>query len=379
MIKMDNLPETTNDRLLMNLDHEIRTSTNTILGMMEVLSESHLNFSQKKYLNVTRISAAHLVKRSSEILDLLAIESGTLTLKAENFSLRDKLEHTVELMADLAGYKGVNIHLDISKATFGTMSGDPDRVQQILVTLLRAAIDRMNAGEITLCVRCDTTAAEIVELHFSISCSGVLEPEPRLSDAETASLQPHCDVDLMLSQGLAKMMNGSLCIGTGPAEPTFSFTMQLAFVEAEQSLRHSEKVITFPAKRTIKILIAEDAADNLLLIEAYLKDGPYSIDSAVNGRVAVDKAMEGAYDLILMDLDMPLMDGRTATRMIRVWECLKEKPAVPIVALTAYSQPGSDLKSVQAGCTAHITKPIRKAALIETIQKYAISGSLALA
>jgi CheY-like chemotaxis protein len=237
--------------------------------------------------------------------------------------------------------------------------------------LLRAATDRMEGGEITLRVASNPVTAGVVGLQFVISCSGTLIVQPDRSVTEI--LEPTCDVDLMLSQRLAEMMNGSMRIEPEPAVPAFYFTVQLASAETSEAVRHSETLATSPAERQIRLLVAEDAEDNLLLIEAYLKDGPYVIDSAVNGRVAVDKAMVGAYDLILMDLDMPLMDGCTATRLIRVWECVKERPAVPIVALTADSQPGAELKSVEAGCMAHVTKPIRKAALIETIRKYARS------
>jgi CheY-like chemotaxis protein len=108
-----------------------------------------------------------------------------------------------------------------------------------------------------------------------------------------------------------------------------------------------------------------------MVIRAYLKDAPWGIESAENGKAALDMAVSKAYDLILMDLDMPEMDGYAATRQIRISECLRGVPAVPIVALTAHNEAEAASQSIQAGCTAHVTKPIRKAALIDTIQRYA--------
>jgi len=117
--------------------------------------------------------------------------------------------------------------------------------------------------------------------------------------------------------------------------------------------------------------VADDSLDTLMVIRAFLKDSPWGIDSADNGRIAVKMAASKSYDLILMDLDMPEMNGYLATREIRISECLKEIPAVPIVALTGHSEAEAASRSIEAGCTAHVTKPIRKAALIATIQRYA--------
>jgi CheY-like chemotaxis protein len=121
----------------------------------------------------------------------------------------------------------------------------------------------------------------------------------------------------------------------------------------------------------LKILVAEDAPQNQLLIRAFLKDELWVIDVAANGRIAVEKAAAGSYNLILMDLDMPEMDGYAATREIRIWECANQVSGVPIVALTAFNETEAVVKSFEAGCTAHVTKPFTKAGLLQTIRSYA--------
>jgi CheY-like chemotaxis protein len=125
-------------------------------------------------------------------------------------------------------------------------------------------------------------------------------------------------------------------------------------------------------RRPLKILVADDSADTLLLIRAFLKDVPWGIESADNGRTALEMAVSKSYDLILMDLNMPEMNGYMA--QIRISECLHRMPAVPIVALTANNEAEAASKSIEAGCTAYVTKPIGKADLMETIQRYAGDG-----
>jgi CheY-like chemotaxis protein len=124
--------------------------------------------------------------------------------------------------------------------------------------------------------------------------------------------------------------------------------------------------------RPLKILLAEDSVHNQMLFRTFVKDEPWEIETAANGRIAVEKAAVEFYNLILMDLDMPEMDGYHATRQIRSAECAGQVLGVPIVALTAHSETEAFVKSFEAGCTAHVTKPLSKAGLIETIRRYAI-------
>jgi CheY-like chemotaxis protein len=129
---------------------------------------------------------------------------------------------------------------------------------------------------------------------------------------------------------------------------------------------------TFLEARPLKILVADDAPDNLLLIRAFLDNEQWHLDAAENGRIAVEKAARTRYDLILMDIDMPEMDGHDATRQIRVLECKCERPHVPIIALTAHNQAEAVSQSMEAGCSAHLTKPVGKSQLIQAIQRHAL-------
>jgi CheY-like chemotaxis protein len=194
------------------------------------------------------------------------------------------------------------------------------------------------------------------------------------------SLQPdagtenECTHVLTFVKHLVEMMGGAI-----PADyqagvgTTCHFDVRVTLPQPSDNIQYDPKrgLIDGRDMRPLKILVAEDAPDNLLLIRAFLGDKPWVIDSAENGRIAVEKAANTCYDLILMDIDMPELDGHDATRQIRVSECRNELAPVPIIALTAHNEAEGAFKSLEAGCSAHLTKPICKAALVEAIWEHA--------
>lgn len=367
------------DRLLVRMSHEIRTAVNSILGLTELLRESQLDPRQKHHVSVARASADHLLKESAEIIDLARAELGSLQLRPVSFDLHETLRQAMELMSFLAGYKNVALRVHISDEVPFAVIGDPERLSQILITLVRAGIDRIEHGEISVIVEA-APGEEKSGIKFSVNDTGPRIPAKVISqifdgalDSDTAA-QAGSGLGLIFSKHLASMMGGVLWAEDGPGSGVaFHFTAKLPAADGCPGLGDLRKGVsgTGIEPRRLKILVAEDTADNLLLIRAFLRDQPWEIDSAHNGRVAVEKALATPYDLILMDIDMPEMDGHTATRQIRVAECKNELPMVPIVALTAHNEAEAAFQSIEAGCTAHVTKPIRKAALIATIQQYA--------
>src|SRR5580658_4208536 len=166
-------------------------------------------------------------------------------------------------------------------------------------------------------------------------------------------MQSGSELALMLARHLAGMMGGELWADEDPPIGTvFHFNVNLPPAPMVDFLRlYKAEAEVRTDRRPLKLLVADDSADTLLLVRAYLKDAPWGIESAVNGRAALEMAVSESYDLILMDLDMPEMNGYIATRQIRISECLKEMPAVPIVALTAHNEAEAASKSIEAGCT----------------------------
>jgi CheY-like chemotaxis protein len=363
------------DRLLVRMNHEIRTAVNVIVGLTDIIRESALNPGQCANVSVARASAEHLLQQSTEIIDLTRAELGSLRLASGTFNLPETLRQAMDLMSILASCKRIAIKFHISKEMPIAVSGDAGRLRQILLTLVRGSIDRLEQGEVSVTAEHD--ANNPFKIKFCVTDNG------RFISPENINRMVGGDLDqesamrpafaLPLVRHLARMMGGDLWaedqrqVGTA-----FHFTVHLSPAPAEQSPRlYRPESTEYTDGRPLKILVADDSADTLMVIRAYLKDAPWGIESAENGKAALDMAVSKAYDLILMDLDMPEMDGYAATRQIRISECLRGVPAVPIVALTAHNEAEAASQSIQSGCTAHVTKPIRKAALIDTIQRYA--------
>jgi CheY-like chemotaxis protein len=350
---------------------------NTILGLTELLRESRLSPTQQQHVSIARASADHLLAGSADIIDLARAELGSLRLRSVRFDLHEALRQAVEILSVFATHKGVTVRIHISDRVPVTVTGDPERLGQMLITVVRAGIQRITEGEIVVTVDHDPVDTSGNMIKVTVSDKGPpFPPDVRgyIFDSSTDldTVTPHTSgLGLTLSRHLAELMGGAMWVENAPGSGSaIHFHVNLALAQPVGYVQGRPPAGS-DAERPLKILVAEDTVDNLLLIRAFLKDESWEIDSADNGRIAVEKASATRYDLILMDIDMPEMDGHTATRKIRVLECANETPAVPIVALTAHHEAEAAFQSAEAGCTAHVTKPIRKAVLLETVRRYA--------
>jgi CheY-like chemotaxis protein len=356
-----------NDRLLLRISHEIRTAVNATLGMTELLLESSLTRQQSSRVNEIRRSTDHLLAQTSAILDLARAEAGTLKLQKRRFFPRETFRQTTELLSILASHCGIVLQTTLSSNLPATAIGDPARITEILITVVRAAMSRIDGGEISIRVEsAPNTHAGDARLDLTVIATGPSVPHPP-ENAEDKFGFP-----MTLAKHLASLMEGQLLIEENPeAETPLRFSIRLAIRVLEGAQPHVSAIVRTDS-RPLKILLAEDSVHNQMLFRTFVKDEPWEIETAANGRIAVEKAAVEFYNLILMDLDMPEMDGYHATRQIRSAECAGQVLGVPIVALTAHSETEAFVKSFEAGCTAHVTKPLSKAGLIETIRRYAI-------
>jgi len=369
---------TRSDRLLVRMNYEIRTAANLILGLTDVIRESELSANLSNNVSAMRIAAESLLREGAEIIDLTRAELGSLQLCSTSFNLHDALQQAMNLMLILTSCMRIRLAFHVSREVPFAVIGDPERLSQILITLVRAAIDRLQQGEIWVNVEYDSNFVNGIKIKFSVSDNGQRISPKSISrlfdgglDDETATRGGH-ELAFALARHLARMMGGDLWAEIEPKVGTvFHFNVNLPAAPTVDFLQLSEAGAAVRGDlRPLKILVADDSVDTLRLIRTFLKEAPWTVESADNGRIAVAMAADKSYDLILMDLDMPEMSGYIAARQIRTSECLNKKPAVPIVALTAHNETEAASKSIQAGCTAHVTKPIRKAALLDTIQRY---------
>jgi signal transduction histidine kinase/CheY-like chemotaxis protein len=368
---------------LTTMSHEMRTPMNAILGMADLLSETPLGEKQRGYVRVFQKAGTSLLDLINDLLDFSRVESGQITLESVGFDLGSLLQRLIELMTVRADERGLSLSLEISPDVPNALIGDPNRLWQILVNLLGNALKFTEKGSVKLRVDAEGPAKggllrfDVVDTGIGISADKTAMIFERFTQADSSTTRKYggTGLGLAISRGLAELMGGRLdCVSEVGKGSTFSVT---ALFEIQKDMDGREPaeplVATIPPALSSgsllgrRILIAEDSEYNLLLMKAYLEDCGFELDFAPNGEVTVEKVLAHPPDLVLMDLQMPVMDGLEATRAIRAWEERTHARPIPILALTAHAGEEESAKSLEAGCTSHLTKPVKRAVLLEAI------------
>jgi signal transduction histidine kinase/HPt (histidine-containing phosphotransfer) domain-containing protein len=390
---------------LASMSHEIRSPMHAILGMADMLWETPLDADQRQYVEVFRRAGSDLLTLINEILDLSKIEAGYLELERVEFNLEDVVDQVIELAAVKARAKGLILLSHLAPGVQTSLIGDPTRLRQVLTNLLGNAVKFTASGEIVLSAW-NHAFGKTGEIGFSVSDTGIGIPANKLetifddftqAEAATTRIYGGTGLGLGISRRLVEAMGGSLtATSSAGVGSTFRFIAKFEVAKSEianlettptnareapgisRALRTMERqpAVTPGDRRQpepvklAKILIADDSSDNQLLVQAYLRSSPYHLTFEQDGQAALDRFACTRFDLILMDVRMPGMDGLTAARAIRAMELGRRVPRTPILAMTAGASLEEIESSLRAGCDAHICKPTSKPELLNAIEKY---------
>ncbi len=369
----------TKSEFLASMSHEIRTPMNSIMGIADLLAKTPLTPEQAKYVQIFRRAGDNLLNLINDILDLSKVEASQLELERTGFSLIDHLEKVIEMVAARAQEKGLTLICDIAPGVAVDLIGDPTRLQQVLLNLVGNAIKFTETGQVSLRVTGHEDSSLPAALRFTVSDSGIGIPAEKLdriferftqADSSTTGRFGGSGLGLTISRRLVELMGGRIWVeSVEGAGSVFAFMAPFEiWAEADKSVVAPKGTNPEPPLAPLRILLAEDSPDNCMITLAYLEETPYLIDIAETGAIACDMFAAGLYDLVLMDRQMPVMDGLTATRCIRAWEQENARSATPIIALTASALKGDREKCLAAGCTAFLTKPIRQDVLLRAIR-----------
>ncbi len=366
---------------LANMSHELRTPMNGIIGLSDILVEAGLNSEHQEMIEAVNTSAHNLLILLNDILDFSKIEAGELTLESIPFDLRKVVRQIESLQKPVAARKGLEMKSRIDDSVPQFLIGDPSRLQQILNNLIGNALKFTAEGSVTLSVAGEKNGKEQFVTRISVTDTGIGIPKDKQdklfkkfqqADASTSRKYGGTGLGLAISKNLSELMGGTISLHSEEGKGT-TFTVSIPAKIAEAGIAEKESRTTENAGAQInkqaRIMVVDDHPVNLLLMRRTLnKLGLKNFDEAASGQQAIKLFKKDRYDLILMDCQMPEMDGYEASRHIRELESAEHEPA--IIAVTANAMQGAAEKCMAAGMDDYISKPVDREKLKIILQRW---------
>jgi signal transduction histidine kinase/CheY-like chemotaxis protein len=356
--------------------HELRTPMNGLLGMAHALSRSDLNATQRDQIRLMIKSGDNLMQLLNDVLDLSRIEAGKVELVPAAFDLEETVRDVIDAWRDVAVVKNLELSLTFDASTPQWIEGDALRVRQVLTNLISNALKFAMEGGVSLEVSAPTPAVDgLRDITFAVRDTGPGVPPEAIdrvfesfTQADDTVSRRHggAGLGLTISRALARQMGGDLTLAPSKHGACFVFSIRAPVAQA-QIQAEPENENEDGGMETIRVLMAEDNAINQLVVQAMLEATGLSLTVVDNGQAALDAMARDSFDCVLMDINMPVMDGMTALAAIRAGKA--GNPNLPVIALTASTMAGDRERFLEMGFSDHLGKPVKPAALITAIAR----------